>query len=324
MSFDEYTTPDAIAALDSPPSASQLTPDTIALHGPDTHLAYAVSGGACEARCSLWWTDCPTHDDQDLGLIGHYAAADAESADALLSEACARLRQAGCTYAVGPMDGATWYTYRFVTGRGERAPFFLEPVHPRSYPTHFADASFSSVAEYVSVDVPDLTTKSAGSSPPVDVELRTLDPTRIDAELARLYDLVTASFADNFLYTPIPREAFVKLYRGLLSVVDPSLVRLAETPEGRLVGIAFLVPDQTQAERGKPVETVIFKTLAVHPEVAGQGLGSWLTAEAHERAAQQGYSQGIHAFIHETNRSRRISRHYGDVIRRYTLFGRSL
>jgi GNAT superfamily N-acetyltransferase len=99
---------------------------------------------------------------------------------------------------------------------------------------------------------------------------------------------------------------------------------LAETSEGRLVGVAFLVPDHRQAARGEAVNTVVVKTLAVHPDVAGQGLGGWLLAEAQWEARQQGYIQGIHALMHETNRSRKISRHYGTLLRRYTLFGREL
>jgi len=319
----ERQDPTAIAALDGPPSASRLTADMVALHGPDTHLALSNDDGSCRARCSLWWTNTPAYDDHAVGLVGHYAAADASAARTLLGRARKRLCDADCTYAIGPMDGATWFTYRFVTGGTDRPPFFLEPTHPPSYPEHFVENGFSSLAEYVSAYAPELNDEPP-ASPPLDVTVRPLDPQRSEAELSRLYGLVTDSFAANFLYAPIAEETFLRLYRGLMSSIDPSLVRLVETPEDRLVGVAFLVPDQHQAARDDPVDTVVAKTLAVHPDVAGQGLGGWLLAEAQWRARQQGYEHAIHALMHETNRSRRISRHYGDVIRRYTLFGQAL
>ncbi len=321
MPFVEQEEAEAIAAIDGPPSASRLTADAVALHDPDHHLVLTADG-ACRARCSLWWAGTPAYENREVGLVGHYAAAGDEAAHTILSEACARLQDAGCTYAIGPMDGATWFTYRFVTGGTERPPFFLEPVHPDAYPRHFTDEGFAPVAQYLSAHVPEL--DGTRSDPPIDVSVRSLDPEQPEAELSRLYALVTDSFTDNVLYTPISKEAFVQLYGGLLTDIDPTLVRLAETPDGRLVGVAFLVPDHHQAARGEAVDTVVVKTLAVHPDVAGQGLGSWLLAEAQHHAQQQGYAQAIHALMHETNRSRKISRHYGTLLRRYTLFGREL
>jgi len=322
MTIDERTAPSAIAALDGPPSASRLTADAVALHNPDLHLSLPGSGD-CRARCSLWWSDTPAYQTHTVGLVGHYAAADEAAATALLTEALDRLRSAGCSYAIGPMDGATWFSYRFVTDGTDRPPFFLEPAHPEAYPDHFTDNGFSPVEKYVSAQAPALNDEPP-SPPPIDVAVRSLDLEHPDRELSRLYDLVVESFAENVLYTPIEESRFVRLYRGLLSAVDPSLVRLAETPRGRLVGFAFLVPDHAQAAREEPVDTVVAKTLAVHPEVAGQGLGGWLVAEAQWTAYQQGYTQAIHALMHASNRSRRISQHYGDAVRRYTLFGREL
>lgn len=319
----EYQTPKDIAALDGPPSASRLTADAIALHDPDAHLALDTDGGTCRARCSLWWHESPTYEGHTVGLVGHYAAADEDSARTLLGRAMERLRAAGCTYAIGPMDGATWFTYRFVTGESDRPPVFLEPHHPPEYPEHFRKNGFESVAEYVSAAVPTLNDSSPGA-PPIEVEVRSLRPEQFEAELSRLYGLVVESFAENVLYTPIEKERFLRLYGGLRSSIDPSLVRLAETPEGRLVGLAFLVPDHRQAARREPMDTVVFKTLAVHPDVAGQGLGSWLLAEAQWQARRRDYTRGIHALMHKTNRSRRISRHYGAPFRRYALFGRAL
>ena len=79
-----------------------------------------------------------------------------------------------------------------------------------------------------------------------------------------------------------------------------------------------------QAKRGLPIDTVIAKTMAVHPDCAGVGLGSYLMDRLHAAAHALGFRRAIHALFHSDNRSGRISRHTANVIRTYTLFGREL
>lgn len=335
------TDPTAIAKLDGPPSASTFAEDAVARQAPDLHLAVPGSGTECAARCSLWWSDTPDYEDHTVGLLGHYAAAIADTGRAVLDRACTRLADEGCSCVIGPMDGATWYPYRFVTERGERPPFVLEPWHPPAYPEHFRSAGFEPLARYVSsvgAGADTLQTLSVPDSPPLDdVRVRTLDLDQFEGELRRVHALATASFADNFLYTPLPEADFVALYHQYQSHVDPDLVRLLEQKRAdglRLVGVAFMVPDVlrsettsslplgAQAERDTTVDTAVLKTLAVHPALMGQGLGRWLTEHVHAVARQRGYRRVLHALMHEDNVSRRLG--HGEVLRRYTLFRRDL
>jgi GNAT superfamily N-acetyltransferase len=335
------TEPAAIAQFDGPPSASSLEAASVSLQAPDLHLAVEGDEEKCAARCSVWWTDTPEYEDHAVGLVGHYAAATADAGRAVLDRACRRLANEGCTCAIGPMDGATWYPYRFVTERGDRPPFVLEPWHPPSYPDHFRDAGFEPLARYVSAvgaDRDTLQDTSVPDRPPVDdVYARSFDPDRFEAELRRLHPLVTTSFADNFLYTPLPEADFVALHRSYRSVLEPEFVRLLEQERAdgtRLVGVAFMVPNVVQsettsslplgaqAEWDEEIDTAVLKTLAVHPDLAGQGLGRWLTEHVHQVAAQAGYRQVLHALMHENNISRKLG--HGPPLRRYTLYRRSL
>ncbi|MFB6249860.1 MAG: GNAT family N-acetyltransferase [Salinibacter sp.] len=324
-----FTDPAAVAQLDGPPSASTFERDAIVHQAPDLHLTVPGEGTGCAARCSLWWTDTPACAEETVGLVGHYAAADAAAGRAVLGRACRRLADEGCTCAVGPMDGATWYPYRFVTERGRRPPFVLEPWHPPGYPAQFRAAGFEPLARYVSsvgADADTLDHTSAPDAPPLDdVRVRSLDLDRFEEELRRLHGLVTTSFADNVLYTPLPEAAFVALHRPYRSWVEPGLVRLLEQERAggpRLVGVALMVPDRAPAGRGEAVDTAVFKTLAVHPDVMGRGLGRWLTEHMHARAGRRGYEQVLHALMHEDNVSRNLG--HGPPIRRYTLFRRPL
>ena len=293
---------------------------------PDDHWLFTREGVAV-ARVSLWWQQVPALPGETVGLVGHYAAADTEAGSTLLRHATAELASHGCSRAIGPLDGSTWHGYRLVTDRGTEPPYFLEPDTPDDWPGHFTAAGFEVLAEYTSSLVP-----SIPPSPPAMAEvaarlahqgysLRPVDPTRAGAELDALYEVSIAAFAENFLYTPIRREAFHAQYAAILPRIDPRLVLLAEHA-GPVVGYVFVVPDLLEQARTGKATTAIVKTLAVHPAHNGRGLGGLLVDRVQQAAAGLGFTRVIHALMFASNRSQQISRHYGTPFRRYALFSR--
>ena len=301
-----------------------LDPATVSRQRPDAML---LLGDA--ARCSLWWRHTAPYESHRLGYVGHYAAGDARAAPELLGAACNRLAAEGCTLAVGPMDGSTWQRYRFVTERGSEPPFFLEPDNPDDYPAQWTDFGFTPLAEYSSAVNSDLSaqdprlTATAQRVHDLGIAVHALDPEHFDEELRRVHALSLDSFGDNFLYTPLSEGDFLAQYVPLRPHLRPDLVLLAER-RGELVGYLLGVPDLLRARRGEPMNTVIFKTMAVHPDCGGLGLGSLLMARTHEAARKAGFTRAIHALMHEANRSGRISGHTARVFRRYTLYSRPL
>jgi GNAT superfamily N-acetyltransferase len=320
-------TPTDLDAFCTLPGLSTLTPDLVGRHQPDLSFL-AVSDGPA-ARCSLWWTRVPTLPGEKLGLIGHYAARNADAASALLVRACERLAAAGCTRALAPIDGNTWRRYRLLTDRGSEPTFFLEPDNPDDWPVHFTTAGFAPFAEYYSYLNDDLsrrtprTAETAARLAAQNVAVRPLNAARFLDDLRAVYAVSAAAFPQNFLYTPIGEEEFLSMYRGLEAHLRPELVLIAEAG-GAPVGYLFAVPDLAQAQRGQPIDTMIAKTLAVRPEFSGGGLGSWLLEEGHKAGQALGFRRCIHALMHQDNRSVRISSHTARATRRYTLFSRPL
>lgn len=309
-----------------------LDATTVRAAGADLHLIATGPAGQPAARASLWWTHAPPLAGETTGCIGHYAASEPEAAATLLAAACARLGAAGCTVAVGPLDGSTFRAYRFVTdfdlGGHARSPFFLEPTNPPDWPDQFIAASFAPLAHYESavmrLDGPDsrLTEMQAhGAS--LGIRLRPVDLSVFEEEAARIYPVVMAAFRPNLLFAPISQAEFIGQVAALRPLLHPSLVVLAERA-GDVVGFLLALPDAEQARRGETVDTVILKTLAVLPEMSGARVGSLLTAAVHTNAHALGYGTAIHALMHVDNRSRRISAHYARPFRRYTLFVRRL
>lgn len=320
--------PDDAARFCAVPDGTPLDSAMLAATGADEHWLLTDDAGA-SARCSLWWTATPAYQGHRVGLIGHYASDDTLSMP-LLRLACERLRHAGCTRAIGPMDGSTYNRYRLVTERGDAPPFFLEPENPASWPAHFTDNRFVPVAQYYSALQEDLDSTDP-RVPAIErqmqtagVRVRPLDAADFEQEVRRVYPVVAAGFAQNLLAAPISEDAFVAQYRPLGPLLAPELVQIAETDE-RAVGFLLVVPDWLQARRGELIDTAVVKTMAVLPEYRQRGLGLLLAARAQEGGRALGYLRAIHALMHEDNLSRRLSKSYrGRIIRRYTLYMKEL
>lgn len=304
-------------------------PTNIAQHTPDAHLILVRDDNYLVGRCSLWWQNTPPLPGYKIGLIGHYAVQDAAAASYLLEYACQQLAANNCTLAVGPMDGNTWRRYRLLTDRGAHPIFFLEPDNPDDWPLDFVAQGFTPLAHYSSALCTDL-----GKIDPrlqqvrsrlhtLGVQIRPVDLQHIEQELHRIYTIAISSFRRNFLYTPISEAEFINQYRPLLPYLRPELIAIAEHSH-QPVGFLLAIPDILLAQRGGNVNTIIIKTVAVLPNRIYAGLGNLLVANCHAIAQQLGYSQIIHALMHDANPSRNLSQRYAHTIRRYALFSKQL
>lgn len=293
---------------------------------PDARIAVENPDGEVIAHAALWWRDTPLLGGQPIGAIGGFACQNEQGAKLLLDEACARLRAADCKQVVGPMNGNTWRRYRFVTGGNDDPPFLLEPSNPPGYPLWWQAAGFTPLARYTSsrmaleadtVIKPELRERLLRGG----LILRPLDENRYEEDLRTIHRISLASFAANFLYTPLDEASFSDAYRKIRALVDPRLVLIAER-NGQACGFVFAIPDLNAAARGGN-PAVIVKTLAVDPNSRSAGLGSLLVDQVHRNALSIGHREAIHALQHESNTSLKITgRHHGHVLRHYTLFSR--
>lgn len=326
----QVQTEDYLPLFCASPQLPPLQPELVTRQGADEQWLLLEPGGEVAGRCSLWWREAPAYPGQRLGLIGHYGASTREAGSQLLALACERLAAQGCTMAVGPMDGNTWQRYRLVTEPGQAPPFFLEPENPPDWPEHFIGAGFTILARYFSTLTPHLEQEDSRLAHVAEraagrgITIRPFDLSRFEAELARLYGVAQASFQENFLYTPLEETDFLALYLPLRPYIRPELILIAEQ-NGQPIGFLFALPDWLQAQRGQPMDTIIIKTVASHPDYRAAGLGNLLVTRCQQIAHGLGYRRAIHALMHEKNISRKLSRRYGaEVVREYGLFSKQL
>lgn len=300
---------------------SDASAPTVADPGVDAQVDLA--GG--RAGCALWWRRPPVLAGHRVGRVGRYRADSVAAGTAALLEACRILAEQGCTLAVGPMDGSTWHHYRLVTSTGSRPPFFLEPANPPEWPGHFVAAGFRPFAAYFSAITPRLQNLNldAGRALAPGMALRRLDPRDDASEMRRLHELSLACFSRNLLFSPLDRDDFTAMVRPLLLHLHEGLSWVVECG-GAPVGFVLAVPDRLQAERGEIVDTAILKSLAVRPELRGQGVGHALVSRCLTEMNRQGYRHAVFALMRMGNPSARIAARYARPMRGYTLFAKEL
>lgn len=329
--IDELKTPDEIARFCSlgslAPAELSLVPG---LAANKLLLAYGPSGKAV-ARCGLWY-QAGQFQGSDYAALGFYHAEDFAAGTAMLEFACRLLVERGCEWCIGPLDGNTWRNYRLVSEEMSAAPFFLEPNHPVEWVSHFEHAGFRPFATYHSSLAEELDQIYASAANQFEARLAgrfegiTLRPFRHDAyeeELRKVFELSMVSFRQNLLFTPIDFAEFAAICAPLRPRVVPELFLLAERA-GVLQGFVFAIPDYCQPVRGVVLDTVVIKSLAVHPAATHVGLGTYLVDQCHLAARRLGFRHAIHAMMHDENLSVRISQRTAKVIRRYALFSRQL
>jgi GNAT superfamily N-acetyltransferase len=296
----------------------------------DAHLLVARRGDVPAARLS-YRVAHGLHGAPELtGVIGHYEANDDDAGVALLEDAVSRLAAEDAALVIGPMDRTTWGRYRLALptpAAADPPPFLTEPVNPPEYPQQFEAAGFAPVAHYVSRIVTDLdaltdrTREAEEGMTAAGYRIEPMNAGRFGGTLDAIYDLSLRAFAENPYYSPIRRPAFQTMYDPVRSFLVPELVLLARDAEDALLGFVFGFPDLLEAGDGEPTRVVV-KSLAVDHEARSSGIGSLLVHELHRRASNRGYQCAIHALMHVDNASVRISKHGGEVYRRYALFGR--
>ncbi len=294
----------------------------------DFHIIYEENGRAL-ARCSVWFTNTPKgKNNEKIGCIGHFEAQNQEFANKVLEKASIALRDNGCAFAVGPMDGNTWRRYRFVTYSDGSNPFLLEPQNSLEYPVWFENFGFKQEAQYFS--------KRSKIQNPIqnnsekiqkleknNIKIKPLDMKNLDSQLDIIYDISAVSFSNNLYYTKLDRDSFKKQYYAYKDYLVSDLILLA-FDGNEPVGFVFLIPDYNEMKSKGKVETVIAKTIAVLPDYRQIGLGNAMLSLAYSNAFRLGFEDVIVALVYSDNVSAKLIDSDFNYNRKYTLYSKDL
>lgn len=269
------------------------------------------------AKCSVF-LDGPDWDRLPTATIGAFSCKTVESGHEILSQAISFIRESGMKQVIGPMDGDTWHSYRFVTQTDDSPAFLMEPTNLPDGVAAFQSTGFIEISSYFSARAP--LAQTAQTPPPDTGEfiVETWDGSSPEQLFKQVFELSCQAFAQNAFYKPITQKAFLALYMPMVPLLKRELIFFARRPDKTLVGFLFGTPNY--AEGPKP-RSAIAKTYAS----LVRGAGHQLLYAFHRAAQTEGYETAIHALIQDDNLSALRSAADGaEIFRRYGLFGLKL
>lgn len=259
--------------------------------------------------------DGPLWNGQPTATLGGFRSRNARSGQEVLSKAIGFARQQGVEQLIGPMEGDSWHSYRFITDTDGSPPFLMEPNNQAHELEVFMKAGFRQIGSYFSARVPLTPESTQRPMPSSEFKVEVWDGKDPEGMFGQVYDLSVNAFAENPFYKTISRNAFMSMYMPLVPLIRKELVLFARKPDGELTGFLFGIPNYSEAQTPK---SVILKTYASMTK----GAGRYLWREFHVIAARNGFQTAIHALIHDDNLSALRSIAEGArVFRRYGLFG---
>ncbi len=337
------------------PSIEEL--EKMEIEKPSEIVVIHNGDGVLIGKVSLWHRR-PDYEGKKTSYIGNISIkAMAETEKEIFEEIFNTLRKEGVKLLIGPLNGTTWNSYRYVVERGERPSFLLEPRNENNDVTLLENVGFSPFSYYFSSIMGNmekyslirekrekaekilerkLNRKKGEVSTPcpenrkiemedmeTSFEIRTAEGKNLEELLVEVYNLTRESFKNNFLYTDMERENFLKMYMGYKDKLVRRYFKLLYVGN-KLVGYLFGIPDYLELTYKPSVETVILKTIGVAPEYFNRGIGAILIDEFVKDAKNDGYKNVIFALMHEKNVSKNIGLQLGKSFRKYALFKREL
>lgn len=304
----------------------RLGHDPVAQHLEQCFLA--IDGDQPVGRVAYYRNPVLQYKGEVAACLGSYECTeDTRVSRALLDHAIRQARRDGYRYVLGPMENSTWRSYRFAEVWGEVPPFMMEPYHLPYYAKQWRASGFERVATYYSTRDTALHYDKARLQAferevqRKGITLRPIDMSRLDAELRLIGAFSIENFADNLFYTPIMVEAFVAQYKPLAPLFDPEFIQLAVSGTGELQGFVFAIPDRTDTSG----RTLIVKSGARRRDAPFRGLAAYFFGKMARQAKRRGFTNIIHAFMHEDNASLTGSKLYAqEVVREYGLYGLEL
>lgn len=276
------------------------------------------------ARLAIYNNPYLLFNGQKAGCIGNYECENnPETARLILQKAIERLKDLSFSFVIGPMNGSTWDNYRFSTHHNA-APFLLEPYHHLYYNDQFRENGLEVIAGYTSSfdtslphNLPELVELERHFSA-LGVIVRSIDLTKFEQELERLYPFVTAAFQTNFLYTPVEWELFRDKYMEAVKIIHPNYVLIAEDIQQQLIGFVFAYQNHYCITE----KQLVIKTIARSYDKQWSGLGHVIANQVILNAKKDGFTALIHAFMIQEATSTAISRNFsGEVYKNYALYG---
>jgi GNAT superfamily N-acetyltransferase len=243
--------------------------------------------------------------DESWGWVGFFESFDDQAvARALLETACSWAADRGAATCVGPASFTPYYE-RLWTSSGWQPAMDLWGWWYRRETVGLSDRQ-RAVLERIKQRA--------------DAQVRTVNMSNYDAEVARLFDLYNQTWVGNWGFVPMSKGEIDHLAKALKRVIDPELMLAVERSDGEALAVALCLPDLNEVLRGvrsgrllpfgwlrllrglpKATRARIF-ILGVRPEQQNRALGVLLYQELTDRLKGKGMLGAEASWILATNK----------------------
>jgi GNAT superfamily N-acetyltransferase len=268
--------------------------------------------------------------DELSGAFGFFETIDDQAvADALLVAAEDWVRGQGMNLIRGPLNFSLNDEIGLLIDGFETAPMLMMTHNPRYY-AGLVEAHGYVKAMDVYAYICDFE-EALGKAPPkvfrvaekaaqmADVHVRKVDLRHFDKEVALIKQVYNSAWEKNWGFVPMTDPEIDHLAAALRQLVDKDLVFIAETAEGRPVGVSVTLPDANQAllrsggghmwPFGVPkylwhrrdIDQVRLLIMGVIQEYRSRGLDAVFYVETARVAMSRGFKRMESSWILETN-----------------------
>jgi GNAT superfamily N-acetyltransferase len=291
--------------------------------------------------------------DNRWGMFGFLELEeDPETLEALLEAAAGWLRERGRDRMVGPMDFSMNDEAGVLIEGFEREPMIKQPWHPPYYQRLCEGAGLQKAMdltmwEHVVWDrskiLPIMLELAEKLEPKHGIRIRKMGRRGLRRDLEIFREVYNTAWRRNWGFVPYSKEDMDAYAMELQLVFDRNWFMVAETREGKPVGVAITIPDINQVlkrmkgrilpfgwwhflRRRRIMDRCRIGFLGVKPEYQHAGVAAGLYIEHFNMAAATPVRWGEAGWVLETNKSltRGMEALGGRIVKRYRMYEREL
>jgi GNAT superfamily N-acetyltransferase len=290
------------------------------------------------------------HSGEKAGFFGFFECIeDQGAASALMAAAEGVLRARGMKVIRGPFNFSTNEECGFLVQGFDRPPSLMMPYTKPDYPDLMTRLGYSKAKDLLAYEyeyqgsIPDhLVRFSQRIRERKRIVIRPINMQRFVEDVETIFRIYNAAWSRNWGFVPVTEEEFRSTAKDLRSIVDPSIVLIAEI-EGRPVGFSVTLPDYNVLLKKmngrlfpfgflhllfgrKSIRRVRTLLLGVEAEYRLSGIDALLIYDTFERGVSKGYWKGEMSWVLEDNALMRrpLERMGAQVVKIYRIYEKAL
>lgn len=277
---------------------------------PDQVMTWVGQSGTAQGRVGAILSH-----NQQIGFIGWYECdPDERLHQSLLCQAENWLKEQGCKQVIGPINGSSWFSYRF--NLSQEIPLFPgEPFQPAHYPVFWELSGYQHEVLYHSSTI-DLAEAEVISEDELrsffhkkDLQVEYLTPALYHKKRELIFQMLHVCFSINPVFQAINLETFGAIYDDMPAKLPEGFALLVSNADGLPQGIYIAYPDgysslyQQHAEVATFLKQpkIILKTIATHPTWQNQLFGTQIVKYFHGLGQRFKLPYAIHAMMYMKN-----------------------